>query len=149
MGTDHNVSLSGGTDMLTYRASVGLTDMNGILKRDNMNRATTGVALVGNFFDNHLKISMDEIIISLNGKVDFMDSIVNSSFDEESDVKNIDPLNFIKNIVCATLKAVILLVCFYLVARGQRMVGYPGLGMMLTGLIGILIFLYSYNKKYN
>ncbi|MDH1406229.1 hypothetical protein ABLT35_00320 [Acinetobacter johnsonii] len=50
------------------------------------------------YFDNHLKISMDEIIISLNGKVDFMDSIVNSSFDEESDVKNIDPLNFIKNI---------------------------------------------------
>ncbi len=58
-------------------------------------------------------------------------------------------MNFIKNIVCATLKTVILLVCFYLVVRGQRMVGYPGLSMMLTGLIGILIFLYSYNKKYN
>ena len=58
-------------------------------------------------------------------------------------------MNFIKNIVCATLKAVILLVCFYLVVRGQRMVGYLGLSMMVTGLIGILIFLYSYNKKYN
>lgn len=50
------------------------------------------------YFDNHLKISMDEIIISLNGKVDFMDSIVEGVFDEEEVVNNIDPLKFIDDI---------------------------------------------------
>ena len=59
LGTDHNVALSGGVDNINYRVSVGLTDMNGILKRDNMNRATTAVALIGNFFDNHLKIEVN------------------------------------------------------------------------------------------
>jgi len=59
VGTDHNIALSGGKDNITYRASVGLTDMNGILKRDNYNRATTNVALVGDFFEDHLKIQLN------------------------------------------------------------------------------------------
>jgi iron complex outermembrane receptor protein len=59
IGTDHNISLSGGVDNITYRASIGLTDMNGILKEDNFNRATTSASLVGNFFDNHLKIDVN------------------------------------------------------------------------------------------
>lgn len=59
IGTDHSISLSGGIDNITYRASVGLTDMNGILKEDNFNRATTNASLVGNFFDNHLKIDVN------------------------------------------------------------------------------------------
>lgn len=50
------------------------------------------------FFDNHLKISMDEIIISLNGKFDFMDSIVEGSLDVEEVSNNIDPLQFIDDI---------------------------------------------------
>lgn len=50
------------------------------------------------FFDNHLKISMDEIIISLNGKFDFMDSIVEGSLDVEEVSNNIDPLKFIDDI---------------------------------------------------
>lgn len=59
VGTDHNVALSGGANNITYRTSVGLTDMNGILKRDNYNRATTSVGLVGDFFDKHLKIEFN------------------------------------------------------------------------------------------
>ncbi len=50
------------------------------------------------YFDNHLKMSIDEIIISLNGTVNFMDSIVDGLFDEEKVVKNIDPLKFIDDI---------------------------------------------------
>ncbi|MFY7939112.1 MAG: SusC/RagA family TonB-linked outer membrane protein, partial [Flavobacterium sp.] len=38
---------------------MGLADLNGILKRDNLNRATTGLSLVGNFFDKHLKIELN------------------------------------------------------------------------------------------
>jgi TonB-dependent starch-binding outer membrane protein SusC len=59
VGTDHNIALSGGTNNITYRTSLGLTDMNGVLKRDNYNRATTSVALVGDFFDKHLKIEFN------------------------------------------------------------------------------------------
>ncbi len=59
VGTDHNVALSGGTDNLMYRASVGFTDMNGLLLNDNFKRVTMGVNLVGKFFDNHLKIDFN------------------------------------------------------------------------------------------
>lgn len=59
LGTDHNVALSGGTEEITYRASVGLADLNGILKRDNMLRSTLGIGLVGNFFDKHLRIELN------------------------------------------------------------------------------------------
>jgi iron complex outermembrane receptor protein len=48
IGTDHNIALSGGTDNIVYRASVGYANLNGILKRDNMER-TLGVSVTGNF----------------------------------------------------------------------------------------------------
>ncbi|MEQ1417664.1 hypothetical protein [Acinetobacter indicus] len=50
------------------------------------------------YFDHHLKISIDEIIISLNGKVDFMDSIIGGRFDVEEVANSIDPLKFIDDI---------------------------------------------------
>lgn len=50
------------------------------------------------YFDNHLKISMDELIISLNGNINFMDSILNGAFGEKSVQNNIDPLKFIDDI---------------------------------------------------
>ena len=56
LGTDHNVSFSGGIDNINYRASVGYSDMNGILKKDNFQRVTLNLNLIGRFFDNHLKI---------------------------------------------------------------------------------------------
>jgi iron complex outermembrane receptor protein len=56
LGTDHNVSFSGGVDNVNYRASVGYSDMNGILKKDNFQRVTLNLNLLGRFFDNHLKI---------------------------------------------------------------------------------------------
>jgi iron complex outermembrane receptor protein len=36
VGTDHNIAFSGGADNVVYRASVGYANLNGILKRDNM-----------------------------------------------------------------------------------------------------------------
>lgn len=56
LGTDHNVSFSGGVDNVNYRASVGYSDLNGILKRDNFQRVTLNVNLLGKFFDDHLKV---------------------------------------------------------------------------------------------
>jgi iron complex outermembrane receptor protein len=59
IGTDHNIALSGGTDNVVYRASVGYANLNGILKRDNMQRTTLGVGVTGNFLDKHLKIELN------------------------------------------------------------------------------------------
>ncbi len=59
IGTDHNVSLSGGEDNLVYRASLGYANLNGILKRDNMQRTTLSAGVTGNFLDKHLKIELN------------------------------------------------------------------------------------------
>jgi len=59
MGTDHNVALSGGTDNITYRTSLGYTNINGLLKHDNFERQTLGLNLVGDFFDKHLRIEVN------------------------------------------------------------------------------------------
>ncbi|MGL5112028.1 MAG: SusC/RagA family TonB-linked outer membrane protein [Flavobacterium sp.] len=69
LGTDHNIAMSGGTDNISYRASVGYANMNGILVRDNMERSTISASLVGDFFDKHLKI-----------QVNSNTSIINSDF---------------------------------------------------------------------
>ncbi|MNS26704.1 TonB dependent receptor [compost metagenome] len=58
-GTDHNIALSGGVDNITYRASAGFANLQGILLRDNLQRTTLQAALVGNFFDNHLRVELN------------------------------------------------------------------------------------------
>ncbi|WP_306349973.1 SusC/RagA family TonB-linked outer membrane protein [Flavobacterium sp. '19STA2R22 D10 B1'] len=55
-GTDHSIALTGGDEKIVYRASVGYSDMNGILKRDNFQRTTLSGGFTTHFFDNHLKI---------------------------------------------------------------------------------------------
>src|SRR5690606_13061453 len=41
------------------RLSMGITDMQGILKKDNFNRTTIGISAIGNFFDDHLKVELN------------------------------------------------------------------------------------------
>ncbi len=59
IGTEHSIAVSGGKEYLTYRASLGLSDLNGLLKKDNFFRNTIGANLIGKFFDNHLKIEVN------------------------------------------------------------------------------------------
>ncbi len=59
IGTEHNIAVSGGKDYLTYRASLGVSDLNGLLVKDNFLRNTVGANLIGKFFDNHLKIEIN------------------------------------------------------------------------------------------
>ncbi len=56
---DHNFSFSGGAKNMPYRASLGYTNQDGILKTTNMERSTAAVALEPSFFDNHLKINVN------------------------------------------------------------------------------------------
>lgn len=53
-----------------------------------------------------------------------------------------------ENIFGILIKIVIFIVSLGLIIVGQRNIGYPGLGMMMVGLVGILSLLYVYNKAH-
>jgi len=55
-GTDHNISLVGGSNKLNYRGSIGYTNQTGTLLTSNMERATYALSLGSKLFDDHLKI---------------------------------------------------------------------------------------------
>ncbi len=57
--TDHNASVSGSIkDWLPYRASVGYSYNEGILKTSELERFTGNINLNPKFFDDHLKVDM-------------------------------------------------------------------------------------------
>jgi len=95
IGTDHNVALSGGSDNVVYRASVGYANLNGILKRDNMERSTLGVNVTGNFLDKHLKIELNNNTSLINSNYSNRDAIGAAiRFDPTQVVKNADGTYF-------------------------------------------------------
>ncbi len=59
IGTDHNVALNGGNKGLTYRTSVGFTELNGLLKRDKMQRTTMSGGITQFLFNDNLKIELN------------------------------------------------------------------------------------------
>ncbi len=59
IGTDNNLSISGGTKNLPYRASIGYLNQNGILKTGNLERTSFGLTLNPTFLDNRLKIDIN------------------------------------------------------------------------------------------
>ena len=94
-GTDQNIALSGGNDLLTYRASLGFTDMNGLLKKDNFLRNTVGANLVGNFFDKHLHIEVNNNTSSMKNNYSEKGAIGSAiSYDPTQPVYNPDGTYF-------------------------------------------------------
>lgn len=61
IGTDHNISLMGGTKNMPYRASIGYTLQQGTIKTSEMQRVTASINLNPSFLDKHL-------IFNLNAK---------------------------------------------------------------------------------
>lgn len=57
--TDNNISINGGDKNLPYRISFAYMNQNGILKTDNMKRATASMNLSPSLFDDHLKINLN------------------------------------------------------------------------------------------
>ncbi|MFV8328372.1 SusC/RagA family TonB-linked outer membrane protein [Flavobacterium sp. ZS1P14] len=95
IGTDHNIALSGGSDNVVYRASVGYANLNGILKRDNMQRTTLGVGVTGNFLDKHLKIELNNNTSLIKSNYSNSGAIGSAiSFDPTQVVKNPDGTYF-------------------------------------------------------
>jgi TonB-dependent starch-binding outer membrane protein SusC len=59
VSTDHNLSLSGTVNKWPYRASVGYTDQNGILKNTDMRRVTGALSLDPSFLKDNLKVNIN------------------------------------------------------------------------------------------
>lgn len=59
LGTDHNLTVSGGNNRLTYRVSAGYTGQEGILKTSDFKRTTVSFNLSPNFLDNHLTFNIN------------------------------------------------------------------------------------------
>ena len=59
LGTDQNVTLTGAYKNLPYRASIGYTGEQGILRTSDFNRFTGSVNLNPTFFDNHLTVNLN------------------------------------------------------------------------------------------
>ena len=63
ISTDHNISLTGGFKnknvSMPYRASVGYTLNNGIIKTSQMQRVTASLNLNPSFLDNHLSFNIN------------------------------------------------------------------------------------------
>ncbi|MDO5664890.1 MAG: TonB-dependent receptor [Bacteroidia bacterium] len=57
--TDHNISILGGFKNVPYRASVGYTHQNGILKTSEFNRLTGSFNLNPSLLDDHLKLNLN------------------------------------------------------------------------------------------
>ena len=57
ISTDHNVTVAGGVKGMPFRASLGYTDQNGILKTSNYQRYTASLNLSPSFFQDHLKVN--------------------------------------------------------------------------------------------
>lgn len=58
-GQDHSISALGSVGGVPMRASVGYTDFDGILKRDNFKRTTASLNLSPSLLDDHLKIELN------------------------------------------------------------------------------------------
>lgn len=59
MGTDNSISVTGGIKRFPYRLSLGYQNQDGILKTDNLKKATVTLAFNPRFFDNHLKVDIN------------------------------------------------------------------------------------------
>lgn len=57
-GMDHNLNASGAIGNIPYRASLGYTNFNGLLKRDNFNRISTNVNITPRLIDNRLQLNL-------------------------------------------------------------------------------------------
>lgn len=59
ISTDHNLSVSGGANVLPYRVSLGYTDQGGILKNNKMQRTSMNVLLTPSLLNDNLKLTLN------------------------------------------------------------------------------------------
>ncbi|MGV6846288.1 MAG: SusC/RagA family TonB-linked outer membrane protein [Lutibacter sp.] len=81
-GTDHNLSISGGSEALNYRSSIGYSNQMGTLLTSKLERATYSFSGVSKLFDDHLKIDLNTKVALINNRFADTGAIGNAiSFD--------------------------------------------------------------------
>jgi TonB-linked SusC/RagA family outer membrane protein len=81
-GTDHNLSLKGGSEKLNYRGSIGYTNQSGTLLTSKLERATYSLSIGSKLFDDHLKIDFNTKVSLLNNRFADQGAVGNAiSFD--------------------------------------------------------------------
>ena len=75
---EHNISVSGKTKYMPYRASVGYTNQAGIIKNNDYQRLTFNGGISPKFFEDHLSVDLNlKMSYESNDKVD--DSVVGNA----------------------------------------------------------------------
>lgn len=59
ISTDQSLSITGNVKNMPFRASVGYTNDNGILKTTSMERGTGSIGFNPSFFDDHLRVNLN------------------------------------------------------------------------------------------
>ncbi|MDX1285358.1 MAG: SusC/RagA family TonB-linked outer membrane protein, partial [Draconibacterium sp.] len=58
-GMDHNLSITGNVSEMPFRASVGYSNQEGILKTSKLDRVTGSIGFNPSFLDDHLKVNLN------------------------------------------------------------------------------------------
>jgi len=59
LSMDHSISLTGSQKNMPYRASIGYTNQNGTLKKNNFGRTTIDLSATPSLMDNQLKVNLN------------------------------------------------------------------------------------------
>ena len=91
-GGDYNLSISGAAGKVPYRASAGFYHQQGVLKTDQMNRASGSISLSPRLFDSHLAIDANVKFSATHNRFANKDAIGAAvQFDPTHPVRDNDP----------------------------------------------------------
>ena len=91
-GGDYNLSISGAAGTVPYRASAGFYHQQGVLKTDQMNRASGSISLSPRLFDSHLAIDANVKFSATHNRFANKDAIGAAvQFDPTRPVRDNDP----------------------------------------------------------
>jgi iron complex outermembrane receptor protein len=91
VSTDHVISLMGGAKNMPYRASVGYTLGNGIVKTNQMQRVTASLNLSPSFLDDHLTFNLNAKGMYIYNR--YADGVQGSALDMDPTQSIYDPEN--------------------------------------------------------
>jgi iron complex outermembrane receptor protein len=91
-GHDHNLSVTGNINEMPFRASVGYSKQEGILKTDGLNRLTGSLGFSPSFFEDHLRINLNVKGMLINNQFGNRGAIGSAySFDPTQPIYNGSP----------------------------------------------------------
>jgi TonB-dependent starch-binding outer membrane protein SusC len=91
-GHDHNLSVTGNISEMPFRASIGYSNQEGILKTDGLNRITGSLGFNPSFFEDHLRLNLNVKGMLINNQFANRGAIGSAySFDPTQPVYNGSP----------------------------------------------------------